>query len=157
MTSFLGCNPTATFLATDDKPTALGTISGAGGKDYVFVQASAAIAQYDCCGVTATFTAAPISTTNGVLTGRAGVAQVAIPSGSSGWLLVMGTGQCNVVASTAANTRLNTTGTAGTLDGAGTASSKAIIGIQLSAARGAGNGPAPCVVANEPTVSTVVL
>jgi hypothetical protein len=57
-------------------------------------------------------------------------------TGNFGWVQRRGQASIRVLASAAANTRLNTTTTAGTLDDDGTAGSKQIEGIHIQFANG---------------------
>lgn len=128
------------------------------GKQYVYVKASSAIAQYDVCTIDpATYitTVAPLGTANDARGNLVGVAPVAIASGSYGWLQIYGACTMNVLASCAANVRLNTTGTAGSPDDDGTASSMVIDGIYLTTARGSTAGSAAGVL-NYPAVGATL-
>lgn len=127
------------------------------GKQWVYVKASAAIAQYDVVTFdeTQNTTVAPLSTSNDARGDRVGVAPVAIASGSYGWLQIYGACTMNVLASCAANVRLNTTGTAGSLDDDGTATTMAVDGIYLTAARAASNGSAAGIL-NYPAVGVTL-
>lgn len=114
------------------------------GKVYVLVKASAAISQYDVVTFDETFntTVAPLSTSNDARGDKVGVAPVAFASGDYGWLQVYGPCTMNVLASCAANVRLNTTATAGSPDDDGTASTYTLDGIYLTTARGSTAGSA---------------
>lgn len=128
------------------------------GKQYVYVKASSAIAQYDVCTIdpaTYSTTVAPLGTANDARGNLVGVAPVAIASGSYGWLQIYGAATINVLASCAANVRLNTTGTAGSPDDDGTASSMVIDGLYLTTARGSTAGSAPGVL-NYPAVGATL-
>lgn len=127
------------------------------GNDWIFVKASAAIAQYDVVTVDSTYstTVAPLSTSNDGRGNIVGVAPVAFASGDYGWLQVKGPCTMNVLASCAANVRLNTTATAGSLDDDGTATSMQVQGIYLTAARAASNGSAPGIL-NYPFVDVTL-
>jgi hypothetical protein len=128
------------------------------GTQYVYVKASSAIAQYDVCTIdpaTYTTTVAPLGTANDARGNLIGVAPVAIASASYGWLQIYGACTMNVLASAAANVRLNTTGTAGSPDDDGTASSMVIDGIYLTTARGSTAGSAPGVL-NYPAVGATL-
>jgi hypothetical protein len=61
----------------------------------------------------------------------------------------------NVLASCAANVRLNTTATAGSLDDDGTAGSMQVQGIYLTAARAASNGSAAGIL-NRPFIDATL-
>lgn len=84
------------------------------GVDYCYVKAGAAIAQYDAVRLNAAGfeDARPTSAAGQVVFG---VAQVAIASGSYGWVAVRGQVTCKVVAATAIGSPLVTNATAGTL------------------------------------------
>ena len=142
MTAFIGAN-----LASDSTTALFGVgdrYVDSAGNEYVYVKASSAIAQYDCVTYDETYntTVAPVSTSNDARGDKVGVAPVAIASGSYGWLQVFGPCTMNVKASCAANVRLDTTATAGSLDDDGTTSSMQVQGIYLTAARTASDGSA---------------
>lgn len=93
----------------------VGTIAfdSATGYRFVYVQAGAAIAQYDACRVVADLSdVRPTSAVNQVVLG---VAQAAISNGAKGWIQLDGKATCKVVNATAAASPLCTTATAGTL------------------------------------------
>ena len=128
------------------------------GKQYRYVKASSAIAQYDVVTVDpATYitTVAPLGTANDARGNYVGVAPAAIASGSYGWVQIYGPCTMNVLASCAANVRLNTTGTAGSPDDDGTASSMVIDGLYLTTARGSTAGSAAGVL-NFPAVGATL-
>lgn len=127
------------------------------GKQYVYVKASSAIAQYDVVTYDETYitTVAPVSLSNDARGDLIGVAPVAIASGSYGWLQIYGPCVMNVLASCAANVRLNTTGTAGSPDDDGTASSMVIDGAYLTTARGSTAGSAAGIL-NYPAVGATL-
>lgn len=86
------------------------------GNEYTYVKAGAAIAQYDAvrfAGSAAGFDdVRPTAAANQL---PLGAAQVAIASGSYGWVLTRGVATVKVVAATAAGSTLVSNGTAGTL------------------------------------------
>lgn len=128
------------------------------GKQYRYVKASSSIAQYDVCTIdpaTYTTTVAPLGTANDARGNYIGVAPVAIASASYGWLQIFGPCTMNVLASCAANVRLNTTGTAGSPDDDGTSTTMSLDGIYLTTARGGTNGSAPGVL-NFPAVGVTL-
>ncbi len=106
------------------------------GKQFVYVKASSAIAQYDVATYDETYitTVAPVTTTNGVRGDKLGVAAVAIASGSYGWLQIYGPCTINVAASCAPNVELTMTSVAGVLDDATTGSLDVADGIVTTAA-----------------------
>jgi hypothetical protein len=136
----------------------LGRRNATGGKEYVYVQAASAItgAGYVCTIDPSTYQAAMVSTSNDAAVGLVGVPEAAFASGDYGWLQVLGACTIRVLASCAANVRLNTTGTAGALDDDGTAGSFAINGAFLTTAAG---GAAATVAGfiNYPSQSVVAL
>lgn len=117
------------------------------GNEYVYVQAGSG-------GITANFVATideaygavMVSTSNDARGDLIGVAPVAIPANSFGWVQVKGVCNVQVAASCAANVRLNTTATAGQIDDDGTGGALALDGIVLTTARGASAGTAPAVL-----------
>ena len=132
-------------VSRPDPAVSLGTIGASPNTGfYVYVQADGAIAEGDVCNIQGGWQAVPITTTNGVESVSVGVAQVAIPDNSYGWLLVHGAGNVKVGANCAASVQLYTTANDGELDDAATAVH--IGGIQLNVARGAGAGVAPAMV-----------
>lgn len=155
MTAFVGASLTETYTAAQLTGSESGKRFGLGdryedstGKAWVFVTASTAIAQYDVVSLTTAYAAATLSTANDARGNLAAVAQVAFASGDSGWVQVRGPSTINVLASCAANVRLNTTATAGSLDDDGTVGSMQVQGIYLTAARAASNGSAPGILIN---------
>jgi hypothetical protein len=134
---------------TEGKSFAVGSrFTDRDGKVYVHVRASAAIAQFDVVTFDETFntTVAPVSTSNDARGDLVGVAPVAIASGAFGWLQIYGPCTMNVLASCAANVRLNTTATGGSLDDDGTAGALEVQGIFLTTARAASPGSAPGIL-----------
>lgn len=160
MTSIIGANTADTYTAAQmtqgGKGFGLGDrFTDSSGNEWVFVQAGSALAQYDVAFISSAFAATALSTSNDARGNLVGVAGVAFASGEYGWLQVKGTGQMNVLASAAANTRLNTTATAGSLDDDGTAGSMQVQGAYLSAARAASAGPA-AVMLNHPYIDVTL-
>jgi len=106
------------------------------GKVWVYVQASASIAQYDVVTYDETYytTVAPVSTSNDARGDLLGVAAVAFADNEYGWLQIYGPCTLNVLASCAPNVELTTTATGGSLDDATTASLIVADGIVTTAA-----------------------
>jgi hypothetical protein len=146
MTIQIGIDPSSSHSAlTDGKTFSPGNrVSDYNGKQYVYVKASSAIAQYDVVTFDETFitTVAPVSTSNDARGDLIGVAPVAIASGSYGWVQIYGPCTMNVKASCVANVRLNTTATAGSPDDDGGSGSIQLEGIYLTATRTASDGSA---------------
>jgi hypothetical protein len=124
------------------------TTVGNNGSEWVYVRASATINAFDVVTFDETYATvvAPISTANDFRGDKIGVAPVAFVALEYGWLQIKGLCTMNVLASCAANVRLNTTGTAGFLDDDGTATTFQAEGIYLTTARAASNGTAPGVL-----------
>lgn len=155
--NILGVDPTATYTVSASVPEvpaapfAVGTVCrGTDGTEFVFVQnnsSSTALVVGDVVYLTTAWKAAQLSTANDARGFLAGVAVSAIPASGYGW--VQRAGICaaiSVLASAAANTRLNTTGTAGALDDDGTSTAMQVQGIYLTTARGGTAGTAAGVL-----------
>lgn len=157
MTAFFGANisslgsMTAAELTAGGKGFALGdTYVDNAGNGYTFIQAGGAITG---AGFVVRFgvdyQATMLSTSNDAQGDRVGVALGAIASGEYAWVQTSGVfANVQVLASCAANARLNTTATAGALDDDGTAGSFPITGFVLTTARSASQGNAPGLSAN---------
>lgn len=102
------------------------------GKEYVFIHADSAVAQYDVIGIPhdGSFVAAGLSTTTAPTGQEIGVAPYALASGDYGWVQVKGDCRINVLGSCVKNIILWSTSTAGSLDDA-TASNYAVQGLQI--------------------------
>src|SRR6218665_1597724 len=117
MTAFVGARLDDTQSASVQ--TASGRAFGLGdryvandGKEYVYVQASSAVAQFGAATLTPAYAAAALSTSNDGRGNLVAVAPVAFAANDFGWMQVKGPATVNVLASAAANARLNTTATA---------------------------------------------
>lgn len=161
MTAFVGAKTDDTYTASSEIQSGKGFGLGDryvdnAGLEWVYVSASSAIAQYDVVTMTSAYAAAPLGTANDARGSLVGVAPVAFASSERGWVQVKGpVGNANVLASAAANVRLNTTATAGSLDDDGTAGSMQVQGIYLTSARAASAGPAPAIL-NYPYVDVTL-
>lgn len=134
----IGANLSGNYVAPgavgdEGKGFALGDqYEGHDAKRYVFVQASTSVASYnavvyDTAGVAQNITSAL------ALTGvRVGVAQNSISSGSYGWVQIYGACSVNALSTCSANSALYASGTTGSIDDTGTASTK-IVGLILTA------------------------
>jgi hypothetical protein len=141
MTALIGTDFTAVTMATATNTTpvqgggkgfTVGTRAKAhNGKEYVFVQANSAVAQYDVVTVASdTGVAAGLSTTTATTAETIGVAQFALASGDYGWVQIYGASRTKVLGACAKSINLWTTATAGSLDDA-TASTYLVMGVQL--------------------------
>jgi hypothetical protein len=128
------------------------------GNDYTFIVAGGAITGAGfVVTIDAAGSATMLSTSNDARGNRVGVALGAIASGEYAWVQTSGIfANIQVLASCAANTRLNTTATAGALDDDGTAGSFVIDHIVLTTARAASQGNSPGVAANSAAVGAVL-
>lgn len=106
------------------------------GKEYVFVQADGAIAATDVVIFSEAYQADAIDTTNSAaaLGDRVGVAVYAFADNDYGWVQVKGPATVNVATSAAANTKLNTTATAGRIDDDATSGAETIQGLYTTGA-----------------------
>lgn len=106
------------------------------GKVWVYVQASASIAQYDVVTYDETYytTVAPVSTSNDARGDKLGVAAVAFANDEYGWLQIYGPCTLNVLGSCNPNVELTTSATGGSLDDATTSSLVVADGIVTTAA-----------------------
>jgi hypothetical protein len=165
MTAFFGAqlsslgSLTAAEITAGGKGFAVGdTYVDNAGNGYTFIQAAGAITGAGFVvrfGVD--FQATMLSTANDARGDRVGVALGAIASGEFAWVQTSGVfANVQVLASCAANARLNTTATAGALDDDGTAGSFVIDHIVLTTARAASQGNAPGVAANNIAVGAVL-
>jgi hypothetical protein len=169
ISSIEGVNPfdvwtvDSTKLEIPASPIAVGTrIHSALNGEFVCVSnaGSTALDVGDVVFMNASFAATELSTSNDARGQIVGVAVAAIPGTSGtvvgyGWVQVKGTSSARVLASAAANVRLNTTATAGVLDDDGTAGSFQVQGIYLTTANGASTAAAPCVL-NYPFVDVTL-
>ncbi|WP_226552974.1 hypothetical protein [Celeribacter naphthalenivorans] len=106
------------------------------GDEYIFVQADGAISANDVVIISEAYQADQIDTTNsdGALGDRVGVAPAAFSDDDYGWVQVKGTCSINVATGAAANTKLNTTATAGRVDDDATAGAETIHGLYTTGA-----------------------
>ncbi len=154
----IGTQPTEVILAgqaPQGKSFGLGDrYTDFAGREFVYAQASAAITANFVCIITEAYIATMVTTANSLYGTAIGVCNSAdaLATGDQAWFQVKGpVAGIQVLASAAANVRLNTTATAGALDDDGTASSKSILGIALTTARAASAGLAPAIL-SYPTV-----
>jgi hypothetical protein len=163
MTAFFGATPNVTYtlaeLTAGGKGFALGDrYVDQSGNGWIFVVASGAITGPGfVCTIDETYTAVMVTSTNAARGDLIGVASVAFASGEYGWLQTSGVfANVQVLASCAANARLNTTATAGALDDDGTAGSEVIDHLVLTTARAASQGNAPGLGANNAAIGVTL-
>lgn len=106
------------------------------GKEYVYVQADGAISANDVVIITEAYQADQIDTTNSASAfgDMVGVADAAFADDDYGWVQVKGPCTINVATSCAANTELNSTGTAGRVDDDATAGAEVVVGLVTTGA-----------------------
>jgi hypothetical protein len=153
----IGINPTnpSATAQTDGNGFSPGdVIQDYAGNTWVYVKASAAIAQYDVVTYDETFitTVAPVSTSNDARGDKLGVAAAAFEADDYGFLQIYGPCTVNVLASCNANAELTITATGGSLDDATTASLMVADGIVLTAANSASVAAAKAGILNWPVV-----
>lgn len=152
--SYIVIDPTDVSTSAEYEPGTVGTDYL--GREFVYVLADSAIAQYGACIIHEDWGAEELTTTlaaAGTGAGKwVGVAPVAIASGSYGWLCRKGTGtdiKVTVAASCAKFTTLQTTATAGTLDDAATT---VVTGAAIISTDGGSGSSIQCVL-NYPSVA----
>lgn len=161
MTVLVGAQPSEIYASTaftQGKSFGLGDrLVTHDGKEYVWLQASATITGAGfVCFVTTANLATMLSTSNDAIGNRVAIAPAAMVAGDQGWFQVFGfCDAVQVLASCAANVRVNTTATAGALDDDGTAGAMSILGLALSTARAASQGNAPAIL-SYPTIGVVI-
>lgn len=153
MANVIGINPTQVDTDATFKVGQIG--EDASGNQYVYVSAGSAVTANYNVVISAAYAANHITTTNGVYGLKVGVAPAAAASGSYFWAQIYGNATAQVLASCAANARVNTTATAGALDDDGGTGAKEIRGFSLSAARAATAGTAAAIL-NYPIVGATL-
>lgn len=144
LTGSYGVNSTKTWTtdSANGLPAKLKDIASDKRGKWMFVLASAAIAQYAAVGIDGSGNAAELTTTTYASSAAFGFAQVAIASGSYGWVWVGeggGTGsgiKGKVAASYAAFAVINTTATAGVVDDAATKILGGVVGLTTDGGSG---------------------
>lgn len=137
----------------------LGTkFEGANGGTWIYCSLPAITQIGSVCVIDpTTWLATLASTANSPFGQRLGVAPAVASLGNYGWLQTEGViDNVYVLASCAANVRLNTTATAGALDDDGTAGAKVANNLTLTTARAASNGVAPGQAGSETTVGATL-
>lgn len=160
MTYLVGASPADTVLSgttKEGKGFGLGDrLTTHDGKEYVWLRASAAItgAGYACFVTTANL-ATMLSTSNDARGNLVAIAPAALATGDEGWFQIGGFSSVRVLASCAANARLNTTATAGAFDDDATTGAMAIDGIALSTANGGAEGTVAAIL-NYPQIGVTI-
>lgn len=131
------------------------TAAGSDGSRWVYAQAGAAIAQYDCVAIDENFQMALMTKTLADTGHTPGFAQVAFADNDLGWVCVGATGNIsvNVLASCAADVQLYTSGTGGKLDDTA-ASQNLIRGVVLVTAATNTASTRECIAVYPSTTAT---
>jgi hypothetical protein len=139
----IGASATKT---TTEAEYALGTrASGKDGSEFVYVQADGAITAADVVILSEAWQADQLDTTNsnGALGDRVGVARTDFANDEYGWVQTHGVCDAlNATTGCAANTKLNSTGTAGRIDDDGAGGAESIAGLYLTAEAADNSAPA---------------
>mgnify|MGYP001073871007 CR=1 FL=1 len=129
---------------------------GSDGREFVYVQSSGALTQYDCVAIDEDFIARPITTTLGAEANSVGFAQVAFTDGQFGWVATKGHDagvdslKVRTKDNTAANAALYTSTSAGVLSSDGsTGNPVRVEGVRTADAAPSGGG-ATAIVATYP-------
>lgn len=150
--------PSTTDPSVPIRQVPLGTVvKGTDGSEWVLGKANTAVTAGYACVLDTSWGADHITTTNGLRGLLVGVAQVDIAALSYGWFQRSGKASVGVrvLASAAANARLNTTATAGALDDDATTGAKEILGIALTTANGGSTALAAAML-NFPAVGVTL-
>lgn len=150
-----GINPTETVTDLNQgRGYNPGDLGESQGKQYVYVKASAAIAQYDVVTFDETWitTVAPLTTSNDARGDKVGVAAGAIASADYGWLQIYGPCTFKTASACAANVELTTTSISGLLDDATTASLIVVDNMFVTTAHSASVAATAAGILNYPQV-----
>ena len=134
---------------TDDRAGLLDRYCGEDGKEWIYVQANGAIAQYDAVGIDEAGQAAPVTKAMLDDSWKVGVAQVAFADNEYGYVQIRGVAEVNVLASCAADAILYSSATAGSLDDTSTSQTK-VAGIIGTETAGTAAENVACLMAIEP-------
>lgn len=117
------------------------------GNEYIYVQASGAVAQYNAVNIDPDGQAANLTKAlhDSGFADLVGAPQVGLTDNQYGWALIWGAGRVIVGANCSANDDLYTTGTAGRLDDTSSSQTE-VVRIMLTSGRGSGVGDAPCLM-----------
>lgn len=151
----IGTSLTSTYASGTTPPMKVGTVVFAtDGSEYMMVQATSTVAQYDACVIINTSSATgasigvvPVTTTNALKSQRMAFAQTAITSGDYGWVALKGNNlRINSLIACQPAVPLFTTATAGSLDDT-TVTAGYCLGVVLMSSATSASAP-PAVVGN---------
>lgn len=129
------------------------TASGTDNSDWVYVQAGAAITQYDALAIDENYQAVALTKALADAGHSVGFAQVAFANDEYGWVATKGSNiTCRVAGSCAADVQLYTTGNAGILDDT-SASQTAIRGVVAVTTNGTTAASTSEVIATYPSAT----
>jgi hypothetical protein len=128
---------------------ALGTrVKGTDGTEWCYVQAGAAVTQYDCVGIDENYQASPMTKTIADDGWLVGFAQVAFADNELGWVALEGSNiKCRLKDACAPDVTLYSTGSAGMLDDT-SASQTAINGVVAVTVSSASGDPEEVIATN---------
>lgn len=136
---------------------ALGQVAGGeGGAEFIYAKFAAATVAGDAVYLDKDHLATKLATAASPLGARVGVARVTSAAANEfGWVQIAGQAPLNIAASAVANTRLNTTATAGRLDDDGTTGAKVIERAVINTTQGGAAGVAEATL-SYPTVGATL-
>lgn len=140
-------------VTTDAKVAVGTTVEGNGNSRWVYVQAQAAITQYDTVRVDSSHNARSITAALASTAGTVAFAQVAFTTSDFGWVMLSGKPVLRLAASCADDVPLYTTDTAGVLDDAtASLSHHQVMGVLADGSASAGGVTALTCVASWPVI-----
>lgn len=144
-----------TTTHTDKRVDLLTRAFGEDGKEYLYVQADGAITANDVVLVDEDGQADQLDTTNsaGALGDRVAVAPATFADNEYGWVQIYGACTANVGSSCAANTKLNSTGTAGRVDDDATTGAETMFGFYTT---GTESSNAAAAILNYPFIDATL-
>jgi hypothetical protein len=132
------------------------TTQGDGGAEFLYCRFVAATVLGDMVWLDKDHNATKLTTTSSPLSSRVGSARVTSAAiNDYGWVQVAGQAPVNIAASAIANTRLNTTATAGRVDDDGTTGAKVIERAIINTTQGGAAGVAEATL-SYPTVGATL-
>lgn len=130
--SIAGVNLAIVDTAAAFQPGTL--VHGNYGGEWVYVQASAAIAAGDFVVISKDYAVSLLTTTNSPRGSKVGVCRTALANTEWGWVQTAGQAPGRTANAVAANARINTTATGGAVDDDGTGGAKEILGVGIPVA-----------------------
>lgn len=134
----IGTEVTQTQTAAEGEAFAVGThVLGSDETEFVYIECTGAIAQFDCVAIDEDHNALPITNALAAAGHGIGFAQIAIALGEFGWVATRGSNiSVTVAASAAKDVQIYTTATAGSLDDTATSTATLLRGVVLATTNG---------------------